>query len=82
MKLVKQILSVIIFLSTFLQAESKDELLFYVGITMVKPVNELAKNFEKTHNCTIKILQINGKICKIHEEKHKIDVKENEKVEK
>ena len=24
----------------------------------------------------------NGKICKIHEEKHKIDVKENEKVEK
>ena len=26
-----------------------------------------------------KILQKSGKICKIHEEKHKIDVKENEK---
>ena len=24
---------------------------------MVKPVDELAKNFEKTHNCKIKILQ-------------------------
>lgn len=57
MKLLKQMLAVIIFLSTFSYAESKNELLFYVGITMVKPVNELAKNFEKTHNCSIKILQ-------------------------
>lgn len=57
MKSLKQIFALVIFLSTFLYAESKNELLFYVGITMVKPVNELAKNFEKTHNCTIKILQ-------------------------
>ncbi len=57
MKLLKQVLAVILFFSTFLHAEVKNELLFYVGITMVKPVNELAKNFEKTHNCTIKILQ-------------------------
>ena len=57
MKLLKQIVALIMFLSTFLQAESKNELVFYIGITMVKPVNELAKNFEKTHDCTIKILQ-------------------------
>ncbi len=38
-------------------ANEKKELLFYIGITMIKPVNELAKEFEKEHNCTIKILQ-------------------------
>lgn len=38
-------------------ASEKKDLLFYIGITMIKPVNELARNFEKTHNCTIKILQ-------------------------
>ena len=43
MKSLKQIFALVIFLSTFLYAESKNELLFYVGITMVKPVNELAK---------------------------------------
>ncbi len=47
--------------STFLNAENntnkKEELLFYIGITMVNPINELAKKFEKTHNCKINILQ-------------------------
>ncbi len=38
-------------------AEEKKELLFYIGITMVKPMNELAQNFKKKHNCEIKILQ-------------------------
>lgn len=38
-------------------AEEKKELLFYIGITMVKPINELAQNFKKKHNCEIKILQ-------------------------
>jgi len=38
-------------------AEEKKELLFYIGITMVKPINELAENFKKMHNCDIKILQ-------------------------
>ena len=57
MKLLKGLVVVILFLSTVVHAESKNELLFYVGITMVKPVNELAKNFEKANNCTIKILQ-------------------------
>ncbi len=57
MKLLKGLVAVILFLGTFVHAETKNELLFYVGITMVKPVNELAKNFEKANNCTIKILQ-------------------------
>jgi len=57
MKLLKQVIAVILFFSTFLHADVKNELLFYVGITMVKPVNELAKNFEKANNCSIKILQ-------------------------
>jgi ABC-type molybdate transport system substrate-binding protein len=57
MKLLKSLVATILFLSTFVYADTKNELLFYVGITMVKPVNELAKNFEKANNCTIKILQ-------------------------
>lgn len=43
-------------LSSSLLAEKK-ELLFYIGITMVKPVSELVKSFEQKHNCEIKILQ-------------------------
>jgi molybdate transport system substrate-binding protein len=38
-------------------AEEKKELLFYVGITIVKPINELAQNFKKKCQCDIKILQ-------------------------
>lgn len=40
-----------------LYAKQKEELLFYIGITMVKPINELAKEFEKKYDCKIKILQ-------------------------
>lgn len=55
-------LFMIIFLSTlitatFSYAKAQTELLFYIGITMVKPVNELVNNFEKENNCKIKILQ-------------------------
>lgn len=57
MKLLKKILVIMMFLNTFLHAGSKNELLFYIGITMVKPVNELAMNFEKENNCKISILQ-------------------------
>ena len=57
MKLLKGLFLSILFLSTLVHADSKNELLFYVGITMVKPVKELATNFEKANNCTIKILQ-------------------------
>ncbi len=51
-------LSLIFQLSTqSLVASEEKELLFYVGITMVRPVQELAKNFEQANNCKIKILQ-------------------------
>lgn len=43
--------------STFSYAKAQTELLFYIGITMVKPVNELVNNFEKENNCKVKILQ-------------------------
>ena len=59
MKILKKaflVITLMIFATTSFAKEQK-ELLFYIGITMIKPVSELAKNFEKTHNCTIKILQ-------------------------
>ncbi|MBN2797477.1 MAG: substrate-binding domain-containing protein [Clostridia bacterium] len=35
----------------------KPELLFYIGITMVKPVMELKETFEAEHDCIIRIVQ-------------------------
>jgi molybdate transport system substrate-binding protein len=39
------------------KSETKKQLLMYIGITMVKPVRELANRFEKANNCEIKIIQ-------------------------
>ncbi|WP_122893090.1 molybdate ABC transporter substrate-binding protein [Arcobacter peruensis] len=50
-------LFLIVFISSSLYANVRNELLFYIGITMVKPVNILAKEFELSNNCKIKILQ-------------------------
>lgn len=47
----------ILFSSQLFAKEKKDELLFYVGITMIKPMSKLAKEFEKENNCKIKIMQ-------------------------
>ena len=38
-------------------AKSKPTILFYCGITMVKPMKEIARIIEKQENCTIKIAQ-------------------------
>ena len=57
MRLFKIIFLSLVLLSSFSYAKVKSELLFYVGITMVKPVNELVNNFEKENDCKIKILQ-------------------------
>lgn len=35
----------------------KPQLLFYCGITMVKPMQVIATEFEKSNNCSIKIIQ-------------------------
>lgn len=52
----KLILFILIFcISAF--SQDKPTLLFYCGITMVKPMTEIAKIMEKKHNCTIKISQ-------------------------
>ena len=56
MSLIKVILSIFVLLST-LNAEEKPTLIFYCGITMVKPIKEMAKIIEKKHNCKIKISQ-------------------------
>lgn len=54
----KYILSIIFTCSLFFtQAQAKKELLFYIGITMVQPIQELAKIFEEDCDCSIKILQ-------------------------
>ena len=39
------------------QSMQTPELIFYVGITMVKPMTELAKQFEAKEGVKIKILQ-------------------------
>lgn len=38
-------------------AEKKPEMLFYIGITMVKPITALADKFMVENNCDIKIIQ-------------------------
>ncbi len=38
-------------------AKEKKELVFYIGITMIKPVQELVERFEEKHGCKIRILQ-------------------------
>lgn len=43
--------------NSLIYANEKPSLLFYCGITMVKPMQELANDFEKKHNCKIKIAQ-------------------------
>jgi len=49
-------LSAVVFtVSSF--ADSKPKLLFYCGITMVKPIKEIAKIIEKKYNCEIAITQ-------------------------
>lgn len=55
----KTILLLILFLSTTFQlfAQEKPNLIIYCGITMVKPIKEMAKIIENKHNCTIKISQ-------------------------
>lgn len=45
------------YLSSNSFAKEKPTLLFYCGITMVKPITEMAKIMEKKHNCVIKISQ-------------------------
>jgi len=42
--------------STAPTPQKKKELLIYCGITMVKPVRELADSFEKQENCIVKIM--------------------------
>lgn len=46
-----------VFLTLSLFAGSKPTLLFYCGITMVPPMEEISKIIEKKDNCKIKILQ-------------------------
>lgn len=59
MSRIRKIIILLLFISlnSSIFAEDKKELLFYIGITMVKPVDELVKNFEQKHNCKINILQ-------------------------
>lgn len=44
-------------MSSYIYAASKPTLIFYCGITMVKPIKKIAEIIEKKHNCTIKISQ-------------------------
>lgn len=45
------------FLNQTLFAKEKPTLIFYCGITMVKPIKEMAKIIEEKYNCEIKISQ-------------------------
>ena len=57
MKNVVKIILLVFFLLSNSYSKDKEELVFYIGITMVKPVDVLAREFEKENNCKIKILQ-------------------------
>jgi len=57
MKKIISTLFLVLALNSFIYAQSKPTLLFYCGITMVKPMSEIAKVIEKKHNCMIKIIQ-------------------------
>lgn len=46
-----------LYFSTNTFAHDKSILIFYCGITMVKPITEMAKIIEKKHHCEIKISQ-------------------------
>ena len=48
---------ILVLFSGSLFAATKPTLLFYCGITMVTPMQEIAKEFEKVNKCTIKIIQ-------------------------
>lgn len=54
--LFKSIVIISIFTLSLFGAQ-KPNMLFYCGITMVKPMQEIATLFEKKNNCTIKIVQ-------------------------
>ena len=56
----KKLLAIFILVSVVTSSgfsKSKPILLFYCGITMVKPMTEISKIIEKKYNCTIKIIQ-------------------------
>jgi len=55
-RIFKSILAVGLFINIS-YAKEKPTLLFYCGITMVKPMKEIAKHIEKTQNCTIRFIQ-------------------------
>lgn len=57
MKKMLLIITILFSLITTIYAQSKPTLLFYCGITMVKPISEIAKIIEKKHNCNIEIIQ-------------------------
>jgi len=50
-------LIILLFLSSSLFSKEKPTLVLYCGITMVKPMKEIASIIEKKYNCTIKISQ-------------------------
>ncbi|WP_419771338.1 MAG: substrate-binding domain-containing protein [Candidatus Marinarcus sp.] len=54
-KILFTLLTLLYALTSF--AQEKPTLLFYCGITMVKPIKEMAKIIEKKHNCIIQISQ-------------------------
>ena len=57
--MLKKVLALFLVLgiSFSLYAKEKPVLIFYCGITMVKPIKEMAKIIEKKYNCIIKISQ-------------------------
>ncbi len=55
-KIIFSIVALVTF-STPIMASTKPTLLFYCGITMVKPIKEIAKIIEERYNCEIKISQ-------------------------
>lgn len=67
--------NIFLFLAMTMMVTAKTHLLFYCGITMVPAIMDVKKRFEKTHHCTITLIQGGSKdLCKSIQATHQGDL--------
>lgn len=57
MRLFSKVALLGVLITSSLFAVAKPNLIFYCGITMIPPMQKIAKEFEQKNNCAIKIVQ-------------------------
>ncbi len=56
-KVMVMVISVLFFVSASAFAQASEKLIVYCGITMLKPMVEISKIFEKDHNCSVNFVK-------------------------